>query len=204
MASHYNGIGNLRGVNALGGLSTLRYLDGWTSEWKFVMDKYGITYDRISDSYVYLNKKITNDEIISIEADKLPSHLEWINNVAIQQGNWIGLEHYMDEIIRYQLNKIRNYWNLWSIESEESYTSAELARQYEIWKAEEERKIEEHKRVEQLIAKPTSLITSIQADKVLNKTVSNAIDEINGITKQVNLTPIYIVGGLIILNKLLK
>jgi len=204
MASHYNGIGNLRGISALGGLSTLRYLDGWTSEWKFVMDKYGITYDRISDSYIYQNKKITNDEIISIEADKLPYHLEWINNVAIQQGNWIGLEHYMDEIIRYQLNKIRSYWNLWSIESEESYTNVEIARQYEIWRVEEERKAQEQKRVEQIVAKPTTLITSTQADKILNKTVSNAIDEINGINKQVNLTPLYIVGGLIILNKLLK
>jgi len=204
MASHYNGIGNLRGMSALGGLSTLRYLDGWTSEWKFVMDKYGITYDRISNSYIYQNKKITNDEIISIEADKLPSHLEWINNVAIQQGNWIGLEHYMDEIIRYQLNKIRSYWNLWSIESEESYTNAEIVRQYEVWRIEEERKAEEQKRAEQIVAKPTTLITSTQADKILNKTVSNAIDEINGINKQVNLTPLYIVGGLIILNKLLK
>ena len=204
MASHYNGIGNLRGMSALGGLSTLRYLDGWTSEWKFVMDKYGITYDRISNSYIYQNKKITNDEIISIEADKLPSHLEWINNVAIQQGNWVGLEHYMDEIIRYQLNKIRSYWNLWSIESEESYTNAEIVRQYEVWRIEEERKAEEQKRAEQIVAKPTTLITSTQADKILNKTVSNTINKINGINKQVNLTPLYIVGGLIILNKLLK
>ncbi len=202
MASSYNGIGNLRGLSALGGLSTLRYLDGWTKEFKPIMDKYGITFNIIADSYVYLNKKITNDEIITIGANKLPYHLEWINNVAIQQGNWIGLEHYMDEIIRYQLNKIRNYWNLWSIESEESYTNAELVRRYEIWKAEEERKAQESTIISQKIQKPSDIITSMQADKILNKTVSVAIDELNGIKQNIN--PLYyIIGGLIIL-KLLK
>lgn len=193
MASRLNGV-----TNQLGGLSTLKYLDGWTSEWKPVMNKYGITYDILSDNYVYLNKKITNDEIVTIGADKLPSHLEWINNVAIQQGDWIGLEHYMDEIIRYQLNKIRNYWNLWSIESEESYTNAELVRRYEIWKAEDEKRAQERAIVAQQI-KPSDTITLMQVDKILTK----AIDESSNIVKQ-KLNPLhYIIGGLIIL-KLLK
>lgn len=196
MASKYNGFGN-----QLGGLSTLRYLDGWTLKWKPVMDKYGVVYDRLSDSYVYLNKKITNDEIATIGADKLPYHLEWINNVAIQQGNWVGLEHYMNEIIRYQLNKIRNYWNLWSIESEESYTNAELVKQYEIWKVEEERKAQEKAIVIQQIQKPSSMITSMQVDKILNKTVSGVI---NDVEQKQNLIPLfYVISGLIIL-KLLK
>lgn len=182
----------------IGGLSVLHYLSGWSFEWKYFMDRYGVKYDRITDTYLYLNKEITNDEIIAIDADKMPSGLEWVNDIATKQGNWIGLEHYMDTIIRYQLNLIRDYWNLWSIESEESFINAELVEQYRTLEIEHQKQIKEQQILKEELMIPMKVITSMQADKVLNNTIA-------GIKKhEDNLLPFSIILSSILLILIFK